>query len=219
MSLISLNRETLDYDGKAILKDVSLSVEAGETLVLIGESGVGKSTLLAHLYRLCAPTASLVPQELGLADQLSVFHNVYMGRLNTRSLWTNLRNLIWPAAPFLSEVRAVLKDLDIEDKLRVRPTELSGGQRQRVAVARAIYSQADIVIADEPVSAMDMTLGADVLRLLTARHETSILALHDVDAALAIADRLIGLKDGTIAFDKAPNAISAGEIKDLYERR
>ncbi len=219
MTLISLDRETLDYDGEAVLRDISLSVQPGETLVLIGESGVGKSTLLAHLYRLCAPAASLVPQELGLADQLSVFHNVYMGRLGHHSLWTNFKNLIWPTDPFLSDIRTILKDLHLEDKLRARPTELSGGQRQRVAIARAIYSQVDIVIADEPVSAMDMTLGTEVLRLLTARHETSILALHDVDAALAIADRLIGLKDGTIAFDKAPDAISAGEIKDLYERR
>ena len=218
MTLVSLNSETIGYNGEAVLRDVSLSVEAGETLVLIGESGVGKSTLLAHLYRLCAPAASLVPQELGLADQLSVFHNVYMGRLDQHSLWTNFRNLIWPAEPFLTDIRTILKDLSLEDKLRTRPTELSGGQRQRVAVARAIYAQADIVIADEPVSAMDMALGNEVLHLLTARHETCILALHDVDAALAIADRLIGLKDGKIAFDKTPAAVSKSDLQDLYER-
>lgn len=218
MTLVALNRETIGYNGEAVLRDVSFAVEPGETIVFVGESGAGKSTLLAHLYRLLENEAALIPQELGLADNLSVFHNVYMGRLDQHGFWTNLRNLVWPVAPYLNEVRTILRDLSLEDKITERPTALSGGQRQRVAVGRALYKGAPVVVADEPVSALDETMSREVLQLLVSRHETVLLALHDVEAALAVADRLIGLKDGAIVFDKAPQQICRAELQALYER-
>ncbi len=218
MTLLSLTDETIGYNGEAVLTDVSLAVDAGETVVFVGESGAGKSTLLAHLYALCRDQAALVPQDLGLADNLSVFHNVYMGRLDRNSLWTNLRNLFWPANACAREVKQLLTDLSLADKMGERPTELSGGQRQRVAVARALYKGADIVIGDEPVSALDETLGRDVLDLLVSRHQTALLALHDVEAALAVADRMVGLKNGRVHFDKAPAHVTRAELQYLYER-
>ena len=205
MTLVSLESETLGYNGEAVLRDVSLSVEAGETLVLIGESGAGKSTLLAHLYGLCAPNAALVPQELGLADNLSVFHNVYMGRLDKHSLWTNLRNLIWPGEPFLSDVRALLSDLDIEDKWRVRPTALSGGQRQRVAVARALVHRPAFVLADEPTGNLDSKSTDAVMNLIGDLHAegtTIVVITHDTAIAASLP-RQLAVHDGAIVSDSA----------------
>ncbi len=218
MTLVSLDRETIGYNGEAVLNDVTFAIDRGETIVFVGESGAGKSTLLAHLYRMLENEAALVPQELGLADNLSVFHNVYMGRLDRHSFWTNLRNLVWPQATYLRDVKNILQDLSLGDKLNERPTELSGGQRQRVAVGRALYKAAPVIVADEPVSALDENMGQEVLHLLAARHETSLLALHDVDAAFGVADRLIGLRHGKVVFDKSPQQTSRAEVQALYER-
>ncbi len=218
MTLIALDREAIGYNGGAVLTDVSLAIEEGQTLVFVGESGVGKSTLLSHLYRLVGRHAALIPQDLGLADHLSVFHNVYMGRLDQHGFWTNLRNWIWPAEPYLSDVRGVLKHLELNDKINTLPTDLSGGQRQRVAIGRALYKEASLLIADEPVSALDEKLGREVLELLTSKHRTCLIAMHDIDAATQVADRLIGLKAGKIVFDRPPEDISSHDMTHLYER-
>ncbi len=218
MTLISLRSEAIGYNGEAVLKNVSLTIEEGETIVFVGESGAGKSTLLAHLNRLCGSRSALIPQELGLADNLSVFHNVYMGRLDRYSFLTNLRNLVWPADPFVGDIRQTLRTLSLEEKMPDLPTELSGGQRQRVAIGRALFKSADILIADEPVSALDEKLGRDVLDILVGAHKTTLLALHDVEAARHIGDRLVGLKEGRLVFDKPPNQVSSAELQDLYER-
>lgn len=217
MTLISLNEETIGYNGDSVLNNINLSIEEGETIVLVGESGAGKTTLLSHLFDHCGDRSALIPQDLGLADNLSVFHNVFMGRLNQHSLWTNLRNLIKPRPPFTKDIAEILDALGIADKIFARPTELSGGQRQRVAIGRALYRQADIVIADEPVSALDENQSRKVLDQLVGAHKTCLLALHDVTAALAVADRLIGLKQGTLVFDKPPAQLSQIELQTLYE--
>ena len=97
MSLLELREETVGYSGTTVLRELELNIEQGERIALVGESGAGKSTLLNLIHTRLGETAALVPQELGLVQALSVFHNVYMGRLHQRSIWRNLRNLLKPA--------------------------------------------------------------------------------------------------------------------------
>jgi phosphonate transport system ATP-binding protein len=130
-----------------------------------------------------------------------VFHNVYMGRLDRRSAWHNLRTLAWPARRDVDEVARVLGLVDLSDKLFVKAGELSGGQQQRASVARALYNGRPILIGDEPVSALDRVQGAAVLTRLCERHETAVFALHDIPLALSQMHRIIVLNEGRIALD------------------
>ena len=123
---------------------------------------------------------ALVPQASALVKPLSVFHNVYMGRLDRHSTAYNLRTLVWPAACKVAEVRSVLASVGLDGEIFSAAGALSGGQQQRTSVARALYNGRPILIGDEPVSALDRVQGADVLSLLRSRHQTLVLALHDV---------------------------------------
>ncbi len=199
-----------------VLSGLNLEIRSGEKIAIIGESGAGKSTFLHHLYKKSASRAALIPQTLGLADNLSVFHNIYMGRLDDHSFLSNLRNLISPAKRRVSEIRSTLEHLELEDKTFARPTRLSGGQRQRVAIGRALYRGADVLVADEPCSALDDRQSARVMTLLTSSSDTCIMALHDVSAARHFADRVIGLKDGKVHFDAPPGDLSDRDIQALY---
>ena len=98
MSLVEFVDENVGYDNATILHGLNLRIERGERIALVGESGAGKSTLLKLIYERTADAAALVPQDLGLVQALTVFHNVYMGQLNERTVWHNLRNLLAPAS-------------------------------------------------------------------------------------------------------------------------
>ena len=93
-TLLSLEKTTILYNEHAILSDISLSIEEGSKIALVGQSGAGKSTLLTQLYEASNRDVALVPQELGLVRNLSVFHNIYMGRLNRHGAFYNILNLI-----------------------------------------------------------------------------------------------------------------------------
>ena len=216
MTLVDFRDETATYSGTAILRQVSLSIEAGERIALVGESGAGKSTLLRLIYERLDQVAALVPQELGLVQSLTVFHNVYMGRLHQRSLWRNLRNLIRPAKADVADVLATLVPLRMEDKIFSPVGELSGGQQQRTAVGRAMFHPADILIADEPVSNVDEHQARDVLDIIERSKKTVILAMHDRELAIAFADRLIGIRDGRIVLDAPADGMKPSDLDDLY---
>lgn len=214
---IALNDESIGYPGKVVLSDVSLRINAGERVALVGESGAGKSTLLRTIYERRRDDSALVPQDLGLVQSLSVFHNVYIGRLHLRSVWRNLRNLLWPAAADLEEVRGVLARLRLEDKLRAPVGELSGGQQLRTAVGRALYHPGNALIADEPVSAVDEHQAHDILGRLRESKETIILAMHDRMLAIQYSDRLIGIRDGRVAMDEPAAGMKPSDLDDLYQ--
>jgi phosphonate transport system ATP-binding protein len=216
MPLLELREKTVGYSGVTVLRELELNIEKGERIALVGESGAGKSTLLNLIHTRLGETAALVPQELGLVQALSVFHNVYMGRLHQRSVWRNLRNLLKPAKADVDLVMPVLERLRLEDKIFTSVGELSGGQQQRTSVGRALFHPGDILIADEPVSAVDEHQAREILDAITAEKPTVILAMHDRELAIKFADRLIGIRDGKIALDEAASGMTPNDLDDLY---
>lgn len=216
MSLVELKDENVGYSGTTVLHGLTLRIDEGERIALVGESGAGKSTLLRLVYERIGASAALVPQELGLVQALSVFHNVYMGRLNERSLWRNLRNLLSPAAEDVNAVRAVLARLRLDDKLFTGVGALSGGQQQRTAVGRALYHTGDILIADEPVSSVDEHQARDILGVVNDAKRTVVLAMHDRALAIAFADRLVGIQGGRVVLDERSAGMKPGDLDHLY---
>jgi phosphonate transport system ATP-binding protein len=141
-----------------------------------------------------------------------VFHNVYMGRLDRHSTAYNLRTLVWPAACKVAEVCNVLASVGLSDEMFSAAGALSGGQQQRTSVARALYNGRPILIADEPVSALDRVQGADVLSFMKKRHQTLVLALHDVHHALEHTDRIVVLEHGRKIIDEPSSALAANDL-------
>ncbi len=216
MALFDLQDVSARYNGRVVLDKISLRIVEGERVALVGRSGAGKSTLLRLLYEQHAGTASLLPQELGLVRSLSVFHNIYIGRLNKHSAWYNLANLIRPMATEIDTIRAIAQRMDIEDKLFEPVGELSGGQQQRTAVARALYQASPILIGDEPVSAVDEHQARMVLENINKIHPTVLIAMHDTTLAIAYTDRIIGLRDGKIVLDRPTAGMTPADLNDLY---
>ncbi|MBC8451760.1 MAG: ATP-binding cassette domain-containing protein, partial [Rhodospirillaceae bacterium] len=172
MSAFELRDATVSYDGNTVLNRITLQIERGERVALVGRSGVGKSTLLHLLYEQSRATSALVPQDPGLVRSLSVFHNVFMGRLNQNSVWYNLTNLVMPRHQEVDDIRALLVSLEMDDKLFQPAGELSGGQQQRTSVARALYRKGEALLADEPVSSVDEHQSQSVLRSINSAYDT-----------------------------------------------
>ena len=214
--LLRLVKQDLGYDRGPVLQDVSLAIHAGDRIALVGESGAGKSTLLAALQARLLDRAALVPQNAGLVASLSVFHNIYMGRLQQHPTWYNLLNLAWPRQREVAAIRPLVEQLGLDDKLFEPAGSLSGGQQQRVGVGRAIHQGGALVLGDEPVSAVDNHQARTVLDALHERFETVILAMHDVDLALGYASRIIGLKGGRVALDRPSAGLSSRDLDFLY---
>ncbi|MGO4917376.1 ATP-binding cassette domain-containing protein [Pseudogemmobacter sp. W21_MBD1_M6] len=220
--LVRFNGETIHWQQTPALHDIRLDLFAGERVVLLGRSGAGKSTLLGALRRKLetartAPRLALVPQDHGLVPQLSVHLNTYMGRLDDHGAAYNLANLVHPFRRERAAVAPWLATVGLNGLDRRAVETLSGGQRQRTALARALFRGGDVVLADEPVSAVDATQGAALLDALNARFQTVVLALHDTDAALRIATRIVGLRAGRITVDAPVAAVTAEDIAALYQ--
>jgi phosphonate transport system ATP-binding protein len=215
-ALIELRKASAGYAGRAVLHDIDLTINAGERVAVMGRSGAGKSTLLNLLHARLADRVALIPQAAALVKTLSVFHNVYMGRLDRYPTWHNLRTLVWPTRRDVADIEATLELVGLADKLFDRAGTLSGGQQQRASVARALYNDRSIVIGDEPVSALDRVQGAEILGKLCGRHDTAILAMHDIALALAHADRVVVIEDGRIVLDAPARTITAVDLVPYY---
>jgi len=214
--VFSLNNTQLAYEGRVVLRNVTLSIAPGERVALVGKSGVGKSTLLAALREQCPKGVAWCPQQHGLVPMLSVFHNIYMGGLHRHNSLYNLFNLIRPLPQPLYEVDGLAKQLQLDEYLIDRVEQLSGGQSQRVAIGRALFQQQDVFLGDEPVSALDEHQARQLLALITEKHETLVLALHDVEQALHFCDRIIGLKDSAIVLDAPGSTLKPSDLTELY---
>ncbi len=214
--LFSLNRRQVSYQNQVVLDIESLQIQRDEKVALLGASGSGKSTLLRLLYNQRRNDSAWCPQHPGLVPVLSVFHNIYMGRLHRHSAFYNLLNLVRPRSSELDRVHTLCCELELNDKLRTSVDRLSGGQKQRTAVGRALFRQADIFLGDEPVSAVDRNQGKRLLELINRRHGCCVVALHDQAMALSQFDRIVGLKGGRIALDGPASGFSEPDLATLY---
>lgn len=214
-----LDRETLGYGAAPVLTGVSFALAPGERVALLGRSGAGKTTLLGALHEAllgAGNRVALVPQEHGLVPQLSVLRNALMGRLDDHGALYNLSNLVHPRAADRAGVGEVLGILGLSEEADRAVEGLSGGQKQRVALARAFWRGGDVLLGDEPVSALDETQGAEILGHIATRFDRVVLALHDVDQALGFATRIVGLRDGRVVVDAAPAEIARAQVEALY---
>ena len=214
---IALDKVSAGYHGAPVLHDITLSIECGQRVAVIGRSGAGKSTLLNTIYHRYREDAALIPQSSALVASLSVFHNVFMGCLDRHSTLYNLRTFVWPPAAEITAVVRVLEAVGLEEKLFAKAGELSGGQQQRTSVARAMLNGRPIIVADEPVSALDRVQGSDVLRVLSERHETKIFAMHDIRMALEHSDRIVLLESGRIILDEPSGDLSYERLLPHFE--
>tara|TARA_Y100001960_G_C14464645_1_gene723827 strand:+ start:133 stop:783 length:651 start_codon:yes stop_codon:yes gene_type:complete len=216
--MFQLTNANLGYKQSSVLRNISLEINEGERVALVGESGAGKSTLLSALQSQLQNEVTLIPQDLGLVNNLSVFHNIYIGRLNTYSSVYNLLNLAWPQKREVQKIKPLVERLSLVDKLFKPTGELSGGQQQRTAICRALFQGGSAVIGDEPVSAVDNHMADIIMKTLIARFTTVVLALHDVDLAIKFSTRIIGIKDGAICFDQSTVDLTRQDLDFLYQR-
>lgn len=234
------------YGANQALSDISLEIDQGEQVALIGSSGCGKTTLLNLLgTRLSASEGGLtilddnpnqlkpsdirklrtkiamIPQHLGLVPNVRVIRNVLNGGLGKIGLLSTLRQLLWLKENERMKVFDLLKRTGISEKIYDRTDSLSGGQQQRVSVARALYQKPSIILADEPVSAVDPERAKDTISLLTQlskeENVTLIVSLHNLELAREFFPRLVGLRHGEIKFDRSPDELSKEECQSLYQ--
>ena len=216
--MFQLTNANLGYKQSSVLRNISLEINEGERVALVGESGAGKSTLLAALQAQMRNKAALIPQDLGLVNNLSVFHNIYIGRLNSYSSVYNLLNLAWPQRREVQKIKPLVEQLGLVDKLFKPTGELSGGQQQRTAICRALFQGGSAIIGDEPVSAVDKHMANIIMKTLIAKFTTVVLAMHDVDLAIKFSTRIIGIKDSAICFDQSTIDLTRQDLDFLYQR-
>jgi len=243
---MSVHLEQVDFvqpNGRVALKNITLHIRAGEQLAVIGPSGAGKTTLLSVMGARLAPTrgqVTVLDQRIAQLDTAllrklrprigSIYQNpplpgrqrvvtaVLAGRAGIWPVWKSLVSLLYPWD--ISGAAQVLSQVQLSDKLFDRCDQLSGGQLQRVGMARVLYQQADLVLADEPVSALDPGLALAMLQVLqedaSASGATLITSLHAVDLALSCFPRIVGLRDGVIAFDLPAQEVTPSMLNNLF---
>ena len=218
------------------LRNVNLRLARGEILGLIGDNGAGKSTLLKILCGFQPPDTGrillngqevtlksvdharslgidVVYQDLALINQLSVYHNMFLNREQVRGPLLNNRAMRKLARQRLDDMGIGLKSVDAE------VARLSGGQRQAIAIARAIYSDAKVLLLDEPLAAMgakEAALILDLIRNIKSKGDVSVIVIaHNYAQVLEIADRVNLLQQGEITFDKPAKDTSVQELNDI----
>ena len=230
-------------NGHRALKQVSLRLAAGEQVAVIGPSGAGKTSLLrvagtsvrpsegrvellgANPWQLGAGGLRRLRARIGMVHQtppipprLRVVTAVLAGRLGNWSTGRALVSLLYPAD--LKGAREVLARFDLADRLFDRCDRLSGGQLQRVGIARALYQRPELLLADEPVSALDPVLADAAVGQLVAQSQatgaTLVASLHAVDLALKWFPRIVGMREGQVVFDRPAREVSPAMLHELY---
>ncbi|AAZ27408.1 ATP-binding cassette domain-containing protein [Colwellia psychrerythraea] len=210
------------YTGKKkastqVIFDLSLTINEGEKVAIIGPSGAGKSSLLHHIYQQLQTSAALCSQRQGLVDNLSIYHNIFMGALARHHWLFNLVNLIRPFKKDLNAIAELCQQLELDQPLAKKVDQLSGGQRQRVALARAMYQQQDTFIGDEPFSALDPLMKSRLLDIVLAQHKSVIMVVHDRELAINAFDRVIALDKGHMVLDSQQQSIGHQQITALFQ--
>ena len=229
--------------GDVAINGVDLKVEKGQVMALIGPSGAGKSTLIRCVNRLENPTSGeiwlngenivklrsgklrkarrnmgMIFQEYALVERLTVMENVLSGRLGYVGFWRSyLRK--FPQTD-VKEAFRLLEKVGLEKMFNKRADELSGGQRQRVGIARALIQNPDILLVDEPTASLDPKTSRQIMRLITELCEehqlAAIINIHDVALAQMFAERIVGLREGSIVYDGPPDNLKPDVLTEIY---
>ena len=242
MPMISLQHLWKSFDGRQVLRDMSIDVERGETLVIVGGSGTGKSVTLKHIIGLLRPDKGRVIiddqdittmpevelnrfrvrfgmafQEGALFDSMSVFENIaFPLRRHTKMKEKEIR----------ARVEECLERVHLHNVDKKRPSELSGGMRRRVGFARAISLEPQILLFDEPTTGLDPVISdiiADlIMEMDETLHATTVTITHDMKVAFKIADRVAMLFNGEIIEQGTPEEFQASEnpiVRQFIEGR
>lgn len=227
------------------IKNISFSIASGEQVAIIGPSGAGKTTALQLLSCALKPHSGqlklagldpwaltgkslqkfrsrlfVAPQVPPLPPRQRVITSVLAGKLPHMTLFQSLRSLFYPID--IAGARSALADFDLADKLFDRVDRLSGGERQRVGLARGLVSDAELLFVDEPLSALDPARAELAMTTLTVRAKqrgaTLVATLHQVDMAIKYFPRVIGLREGELAFDLPASEVTSAILTKLYEQ-
>ena len=220
MSLLEIKNLKKSFGDNVVLKDISLSVEKGEVLSIIGPSGSGKSTLLRCITELDTQdsgeinfdgTFGLVFQNFNLFPHHSVMKNITNAPLKVQKREKD---------EVFNHARELLKKMGLEDKEDAYPCELSGGQQQRVSIARALAMNPDILFFDEPTSALDPELTGEILTVikqLAAEHMTMVIVTHEMNFARNVSDNIIFMDDGVIVEEGSPEKVFSSDNQRMKE--
>src|SRR5580692_5814316 len=241
--MLEIDGLSRSFGTKTVLNGVSLQIEKGAFVGVIGRSGAGKSTLLRLINRLIDPSAgrivfegvdvtalkgrqlrlwraraAMIFQQFNLIGRLDVLTNVLMGRLATVPASRSLLGW-WPDQDKAIALSA-LEQFDMAPLAAHRADHLSGGQQQRVAIARALVQEPDIVLADEPTASLDPHNTRVVMEALQRINKhfgiTVICNLHSLEIARSYCDRLVGMAAGGVVFDDATAALTDAAARELY---
>ncbi|RPF55186.1 phosphonate ABC transporter ATP-binding protein [Abyssicoccus albus] len=246
MSQIEFHNVSKIYpNGHIGLKDINLSIDEGEFVIVVGLSGAGKSTLLRSINRLHDVTSGdiiisgesitkakgkklleirrnigMIFQTFNLVKRSSVLKNVLSGRVGYHSTWKMILGL-FPKKDKIIALEA-LDRVNILEKAHDRADSLSGGQQQRVSIARALSQQPKIILADEPTASLDPKTTRQVMNDLKRINEdmgiTIIINLHFIDLALEYGERIIGMRDGKVVYDDLKVNTSEEDFETIYGR-
>ncbi len=241
--MLHLDGVTKEFGSVRAVDSVSLSIDSGQMVGIIGRSGAGKSTLLRLINRLADPTrgtitfkgskissvkgkdlqrwrcrCAMIFQQFNLVNRLDVLTNVLIGRLAYRNTISTLFKHFTRAEKAMA-IRA-LQRLNMAPQALQRADTLSGGQQQRVAIAKALVQEPEVVLADECIASLDPHNAAKVMNALKAINEedgiTVICNLHHLNTAKTYCQRIIGMSNGRIVFDGAPETLTISELQAIY---
>lgn len=225
------------------IKDVSFSVNEGDFVALIGPSGAGKSTLLKAINALNPLTKgkviykgedvhslgakdlrrlrrniAFIFQDTSIIENISVLDNVLLARLGEKNFFEALLSK-YTNDEYLSALKAI-EMVGLKEKTYALAKDLSGGQKQRVAIARALFQKSDLILADEPISSLDIETKRsimDIFKMLNSDYKkTIIISMHDLDLSLEYAKRVIAIKDNKVYFDRSADELDYDSVKDLF---
>lgn len=236
MSIEYLKLEGVEagYDGSPVLRDVNLTLRRGELVAVIGPNGAGKSTLLKTVAGIIKPMrgrvlagdvslGSLKPKELArmvvyLPPELPRYTGMRVRDylLTARSPWVKV---VWEGEVDLEVVREAAVKLEVIGLLDKPLSILSSGQLRRVQLAWCVARGGDVLLLDEPLAHLDPKYQASVVRFLReeARGKIVVLAIHDINTALAFCDRIVGVKEGRVLFNVRREALSRRMLEELYD--